>query len=41
VCYLQVSPEQYLTWVLPKLATARSHDTAGLLPHDYAALDTS
>jgi len=38
---LKVNPEQYLTWVLPKLATARSHDTAGLLPHDYAALDTS
>ena len=38
---LKVNPEQYLTWELPKLASARSHDTAGLLPHDYAALDRS
>ena len=38
---LKVNPEQYLTWELPKLASARSHDTAGLLPHDYAALDSS
>ncbi len=38
---LKVNPERYLTWLLPRLATARSHDTAGLLPHDYAALDSS
>lgn len=38
---LKVNPEQYLAWVLPRLATARSHDTGGLLPHDYAALDSS
>lgn len=36
---LKVNPEDYLTWVLPKLAAATNHSAAsGLLPHDYAAL---
>ncbi|SRR6266478_9410340 len=38
---LKVHPHDYLTWVLPKLAAARtgkSGETSGLLPHDYARL---
>jgi transposase len=31
-----VDPFDYLKWVLPKLATAKSHDVLGLLPHDFA-----
>ncbi|HXE07289.1 MAG TPA: transposase domain-containing protein [Acidobacteriaceae bacterium] len=34
---LKVNPVDYLTWVLPRLATATSGQTDGLLPHDYAA----
>jgi hypothetical protein len=32
------NPESYLTWVLPKLATATTTTCGGLLPHDYAVL---
>jgi transposase-like protein len=35
---LNVNPESYLTWVLPKLATATTTTSGGLLPHDYAVL---
>ena len=35
---LSVNPEDYLNWVLPKLAVATTKNTAGLLPHDYATL---
>ncbi len=34
---LKVNPVDYLTWVLPQLATATSGQTDGLLPHDYTA----
>lgn len=34
---LKVNPVDYLTWVLPRLATTTSGQTDGLLPHDYAA----
>jgi len=33
-----VDPFAYLEWVLPKLAAAKSNDTAGLLPHDFARI---
>lgn len=33
-----VNPENYLTWVLPKLAAATNKTAVGLLPHDYARL---
>jgi hypothetical protein len=35
---LGVNPENYLTWVLPKLAAATNKTATGLLPHDYARL---
>jgi hypothetical protein len=35
---LNVNPEAYLTWVLPRLASATTKTATGLLPHDYAAL---
>jgi hypothetical protein len=37
---LKVDPLGYLTWLLPKLAAARTRaqDITGLLPHDYARL---
>lgn len=35
---LNINPECYLTWVLPKLAAATTKTATGLLPHDYAAL---
>jgi hypothetical protein len=35
---LNVNPEAYLTWVLPKLSTATTKTATGLLPHDYAAI---
>jgi transposase len=36
---LDVNPEAYLTWVLPRLAAGTNQSTAsGLLPHDYAKL---
>ncbi len=34
---LKVNPADYLTWVLPRLATATSGQVEGLMPHDYAA----
>ena len=34
---LKVNPVDYLTWVLPRLATTTSGQLDGLLPHDYAA----
>jgi hypothetical protein len=30
------NPFDYLEWVLPKLAAAKSHQVLGLLPHDFA-----
>jgi len=35
---LDVTPEAYLNWVLPKLAAATTNQVPGLLPHDYLAL---
>ena len=32
---LQVNPEAYLTWVLPRLAAATTKSVDGLLPHDF------
>ena len=34
---LKVNLVDYLTLVLPRLATATSGQTDGLMPHDYAA----
>jgi transposase len=31
-----VNPENYIAWVLPKLAAATNKTATGLLPHDYA-----
>jgi transposase len=33
-----VNPENYIAWVLPKLAAATNQTATGLLPHDYARL---
>lgn len=33
-----VNPENYIAWVLPKLAAATNKTATGLLPHDYALL---
>ena len=33
---INVNPEAYLAWVLPKLAAATTKTTDGLLPHDFA-----
>lgn len=33
-----VDPFAYLKWVLPKLAAAKSRNTDGLLPHDFARI---
>ena len=30
------NPFDYLEWVLPKLAAAKSHQVLGILPHDFA-----
>ena len=38
---LKINPHGYLEWVLPRLAEASTKTAAGLLPHDYAALNTS
>lgn len=38
---LKVNPQHYLEWVLPKLAAATANNIAGLLPHDFAALNSS
>jgi transposase len=35
---LNINPENYLTWVLPRLAAATTKTATGLLPHDYATL---
>ena len=35
---LKVDPHDYLTWVLPKLAAARTGEANGLLPHDYVGM---
>lgn len=35
---LGVNPEDYLGWVLPKLAAATNKTATGLLPHDFAQL---
>jgi transposase len=37
---LKVDPYAYLTWALPKLATATTTTVARLLPHDYLASQT-
>jgi hypothetical protein len=34
---LNVNPEAYLTWVLPRLAAATTKSAVRLLPHDFAA----
>ena len=36
---LGVNPENYIAWVLPKLAAATNKTATGLLPHDYARLE--
>jgi hypothetical protein len=33
---VRIDPQDYLAWVLPKLAAARCNNSIGLLPHDYA-----
>jgi transposase len=33
-----VDPAEYLTWVLPKLAAAKTTTASGLLPHDFKQL---
>jgi transposase len=38
---LKVNPQHYLEWVLPKLAAATANDTSGLLPHDFAVINSS
>lgn len=38
---LNVNPHNYLEWVLPRLAAARSNAVNGVLPHDFAALNTT
>jgi transposase len=35
---LKIDPHDYLTWVLSKLAAARTREANGLQPHDYARL---
>jgi hypothetical protein len=35
---LNVNPEAYVNWVLPKRASATTKTSSGLLPHDYAGL---
>jgi hypothetical protein len=35
---LGVNPEDYIRWVLPKLAAATNQTATGLLPHDFAKL---
>jgi IS66 C-terminal element len=37
---LKVDPLAYLTWVLPKLDAAANKTETGLLPHDYARLQS-
>lgn len=36
-----VNPEDYIAWVLPKLAAATNHTATALLPHDFAQLQRS
>lgn len=38
---LKVNPQHYLEWVLPKLAAAKANQTSGLMPHDFAAINSS
>jgi transposase len=38
---LKVNPHSYLEWVLPRLAAATTTTARGLLPQDFAALNTS
>jgi transposase len=35
---LRINPEEYLRWVLPKLAAATNRTATGLLPHDFKRL---
>lgn len=35
---LRINPEDYLNWVLPRLAAGTNRSTAALLPHDYLQL---
>jgi transposase len=37
---LGVNPEEYLRWVLPKLAAATNKTATGLLPHDFQRLQS-
>ena len=37
---LGVNPEEYLRWVLPKLASATNKTATGLLPHDFKRLQS-
>lgn len=37
---LDVNPEAYLLWVLPKLAAATNRTATGLLPHDFKRLQS-
>jgi len=32
---LKINPQEYLTWVLPKLAAATTKTAVDLLPHDF------
>jgi hypothetical protein len=36
-----VNPEDYIAWVLPKLAAATNHTATALPPHDFAQLERS
>jgi len=38
---LKLNPHSYLEWVLPRLAAATTATASGLLPQDFAALNTS
>jgi transposase len=37
---LDVNPEEYLRWVLPRLAAATNKTATGLLPHDFKKLQS-
>jgi transposase len=38
---LKINPQHYLEWVLPRIAVATANGTTGLLPHDFAAINSS
>jgi transposase len=37
---LGINPEEYLRWVLPKLAAATNRTAVDLLPHDFKRLQS-